>query len=261
MVQGREILQEFKLALQGSRLKKELVEKRDNGYRNYGSRFGLLFEAQSSPILKKAFLSSQVTKCVDFGCLVLAAGESKRMGVQKLLLEYKGKPLLTHVIQLVRSLPVKHKVIVLGRDSQKIRSQVELCDFKILENPHYQLGISSSIKLGFQELCDKVDAILVVLGDQPLVKEQTVKTLLVEHEKSKPLATVPTHKGKRGNPVILSVELKERIQNLQGDRGASQLFDSLGKRVLYVEVDDPGILIDIDTSKDYYTLLKQNAFW
>jgi hypothetical protein len=55
LVQGREILQEFKLALQGSRLKKELVEKRDNGYRNYGSRFGLLFEAHSSPILKKLF--------------------------------------------------------------------------------------------------------------------------------------------------------------------------------------------------------------
>ncbi|MEM3794232.1 MAG: molybdenum cofactor cytidylyltransferase, partial [Thermoprotei archaeon] len=188
---------------------------------------------------------------MDFGCLILAAGESRRMGTQKLLLEVQGKPILQHVIDTASTIGFPELVVVIGSQSDKIISKINFGSVKIVINNEYRAGLSSSLKLGLKSFTSNPDAYMVMLGDMPFIRPDTLRKLLEEHAKTDPFMSIPVYREKRGNPVIISRRAVKEVETLSGDSGARQLLERHPHEVMWIQVDDEGVILDVDTQEDY----------
>ena len=202
--------------------------------------------------------------------LVLAAGGGTRLGGGKLLLPWKGRPLLVHTLQKALNLPQMLSVtVVLGHQAIKVQDCLEanLVNYfliRVVHNPDWEKGLSSSLQCGLGSLLNSSEAtrlgsILVMLGDQPLVREQTLVQLCQSHNAAcavnpKHAATIPVYQGKRGNPVVLSCLIFPCLFKLSGDIGARALLDAYKKDVLFLPVDDQGVILDVDSPEDYAAL-------
>ena len=204
--------------------------------------------------------------------LVLAAGGGTRLGGGKLLLPWKDSPLLVHVVEKALSMPSLLSVsVVLGHQAEKLQSCLETAflatsapPLRIVHNPRWEEGLSTSLQCGLKALLDSSEAtrlrnILVLLGDLPLVREDTLALLCKSHHDAcagnpKHAATIPTYLGKRGNPVVLSRLLFPLLFTMQGDTGARSLLTTFAENALFLPVNDQGILLDIDSPEDYAAL-------
>ncbi len=182
--------------------------------------------------------------------VVLAAGESRRMGRPKQLLEVCGRPMLEHVLRMLSGL-FERVVVVLGHAYAEVLNAVEVPgNALVVFNPRYGEGISTSVRAGLSAL--DAEAYLIYLGDMPCVRPTTIVALVEAYRRGGRPAVVPTYRGMRGNPVVVSRALKPLAEGLTGDRGLSSVLDAVGP--LYVEVDDEGVLIDVDTPRDVEAL-------
>lgn len=179
--------------------------------------------------------------------IVLAAGTSSRMGSPKSLLMVGGRSLLEHVLETVRDAQVDDIVVVLGHEANRIRSQVSFDGARSVVNPAYAEGMSSSIRAGVRAADARSDGFLIVLGDQPFVASATLETLIARRNDSNARILIPTYEGRRGNPVLLDRSLSEEVQSITGDQGCRAIFGRHTQGILEVPVDDPGILVDLDT--------------
>lgn len=186
---------------------------------------------------------------VQVSVIVLAAGTASRMGRPKQLAHLGGVPILVHVLRTVREAGLKDIIVVLGSSAEAIKKEVGLEGFGVVENSAYSQGISGSIKLGLSQVAIETRAVLILLADQPLVLSSTLIRLIAEYGRSRPQAAIPTYQGRPGNPVLLDRSLFDKARQLKGDEGfRSILRDS--QNVIRIEVDDPGILLDVDTPED-----------
>lgn len=202
--------------------------------------------------------------------VVLAAGAGSRLGGGKLLLPWRGKPIIVHVAETAVAVSAFHSLsVVTGCNAPEVAGALAehlpdapLC---LVENVHWREGMSSSLRLGLETALSRSDGediagVMFLLGDQPLVQQETLEALLYAHEEALRRnpghpATAPIHAGKRGNPVILSRRLFPEIMALQGDVGARNILASQGNGVLLVSVADPGVGIDVDSQDAYHRLL------
>lgn len=200
--------------------------------------------------------------------LVLAAGGGARLGGGKLLLPWRGRPVILHTLGAVAAVPhVREIVLVTGHGAERMREVVRdgflaaSPPLRIVENPRWRDGQSASLRRGVAEIMaaprlNSLAGVMIVLGDQPLVRSETFGLLAEAHiaaSRRTPghLATVPVHGGRRGNPVVLSPELFPDVMRLEGDVGARRILAALGDETLRVPVDDPAVLRDVDTPEDY----------
>jgi molybdenum cofactor cytidylyltransferase len=174
--------------------------------------------------------------------IVLAAGESTRFGRPKQLL------FLDRVLENLRGANLDDIVVVLGAHAEEIRRQVRFDNERVVVNPDYALGMSTSIQAGLRALPPGVEAAMIVLGDQPYVSPATLNELIAEFRRVRPPALSPTHDGRRGNPVVIAAALFPEMMALRGDAG----FRAIAGRhdVAELAVDDQGVLIDIDSPAD-----------
>ncbi|WP_169726956.1 nucleotidyltransferase family protein [Desulfovibrio cuneatus] len=198
--------------------------------------------------------------------LVLAAGQGSRLGGSKQLLPWQGKPLLAHVLEQVDALPaIHHKACIVGHAAQAVQEAVQgYAGWQFLENTHWAQGQSTSLGLGLhwvQSLPqgEGVQAVLVLLGDMPLVLPATLHALidafsLAQQQRRPVQAVLPTYQGQRGNPVLLGCSLFPALGAITGDAGARGVLATLQEKLL-LPVPDPGILYDIDTPEAYAKLL------
>ena len=199
--------------------------------------------------------------------VVLAAGMSRRMAaaVPKQLLCIAGKPLLEHALKSIRAAGISEIVLVLGAEADAIQRQVQLDGARVVINPDYQQGMGTSLRAGLGALSSAAGAALIVLADQPFVQPETLQRLIVFHEQShhqqsshaqslyeQPRAQIvlPLYRGFRGNPVLLDRSVFAEVMGLSGDVGCRAIFGSHTEGIHKLEVDDPGILLDIDTEDD-----------
>ncbi len=140
-------------------------------------------------------------------------------------------------------------MVVLGHRADEIASRIGTAGVDIIINPLFAEGISSSIKEGIAALRADVAAALMVIGDQPLLRPETIDRLLEAYEVSVAKAILPTFQGKRGNPAFLDLSLRPYVEALEGDMDCRQILEEL-EEVLTLEVDDPGVLVDVDTQGD-----------
>jgi xanthine dehydrogenase accessory factor len=178
--------------------------------------------------------------------IVLAAGQATRFGQCKQLITLSGKALLQHVLDNLAQSKIDEVVVVLGARAEEIREQIQFGKARVLMNPDYANGMSTSIQAGLRAI--NADAAMIVLADQPLVASRTLDLLIDEYRRSKPSVVIPTFNGFRGNPVIVDRSLFAEMMGIRGDIGCRSIFGNHPVHML--PVDDRGVITDIDTPED-----------
>ena len=183
------------------------------------------------------------------GALVLGAGRSSRMGVNKLVQTIEGKPLIARVVAAAVEAGAQPVVVVTGYDAPALAAALEGRPLERVHNPRWQEGMSTSLAAGILALEGRVDAALVCLGDMPRVNADDLGALVQAFERGggNGAAWVPVHEGKRGNPVLWSARWFGRLRRLEGDKGARALLAELDEEVVEVVVPGAGVLLDVDT--------------
>jgi molybdenum cofactor cytidylyltransferase len=187
--------------------------------------------------------------------IILAAGKSTRMGEAKQLLRLGDGTVLGQTIENVRRSQMDEVVLVLGSSAEAIRRQLPVSlleGLKVVINPAYAQGMASSLQAGLSALDAQIDAALIVLADQPFIRPQTLNQ--IAGHASKAQIVIPSYRGVRGNPVLLDRSVFAQVMELQGDVGCRAIFSSHTERTLKLEVEDEGILLDIDSREDYEQL-------
>jgi molybdenum cofactor cytidylyltransferase len=187
--------------------------------------------------------------------MILAAGESKRMGRVKQLLPFRGSTLLGQTMETLLQSQAAEIVVVLGYQAEKIIPQIAREPVKIVVNPDFEQGMSSSIKYGLGHISEAADGVMIVLGDQPLIEKETIDLLIEKHRQSDCGIILPVYKGMRGHPVIFKMRYKDELLRLTGDIGGKEIVERHPSDVLEVEVDSEGVVISIDVVSDYQSLI------
>jgi molybdenum cofactor cytidylyltransferase len=167
----------------------------------------------------------------------------------KPLVTVGGKPLLDHVLATARKAGLTDIVVVLGAAADQIRAAVVLNDCKVILNDSFEQGIGTSVSQGLANVSCDSQAAVMLLADAPLVLTSTLVALQSAYAKSRPPAVILTYQGQRGNPVLLDRQLFPQAMQLTGDEGFRSILRNVPD-VLQLEVDDPGIVLDIDTTDD-----------
>lgn len=185
------------------------------------------------------------------GVVILAAGSSSRLGYAKQLVEFKGKSLLQHAIDISDLLEFDTKVLVLGARKEEIESEIDQKEFEIVMNENWEEGMSTSIIEGVlrsQELENELDHILILLSDQPFVSKERIEELIqVQLDKNSP-ATFSEYAGNVGVPAIFSSEVFPYLKDLKGDQGAKKLIQDQKFDFETVKFEKGNF--DVDTVKD-----------
>ena len=182
--------------------------------------------------------------------IVLAAGQAARFGRCKQLVPLGGKPLLEHVLDTLRQSKVDDVVVVLGAYAGEIRQRVRFDRERVVLNPDYADGMSTSIQAGLRALPATTEAAMIVLADQPYVMWPTLDALIDEYRRTGASVVIPTYTGSRGNPVIVDRALFPEMMDIRGDIGCRAIFGNHAESIVKVAVDDPGVVTDIDTTED-----------
>jgi molybdenum cofactor cytidylyltransferase len=184
--------------------------------------------------------------------VVLAAGLARRMGRQKVLLEFRGKPVVRWSVEGV--VPhVGDVVVVTGREDAEIRAALAGSAVRFVVNPRPQDGQGTSIATGVGALKPWTRAVLVVLGDQPRMPASVVPALIAAHARSGKAIVAPMYRGTRGTPVLFSSAVFPELAALRGDAGARAVVDAQPERVETVAI-DAEMPPDVDTPEDYARL-------
>ena len=181
--------------------------------------------------------------------LVLAAGQSRRMGERnKLLIEVDGRPMLRHAVEAATGAGVRETVVVTGHERERVEAALAGLPVRFVHNPDYAEGLSTSLKAGVGALGRKVDGALVLLGDMPRVTAEHLRRLIEAFDPTEGRGiVVPTHHGKRGNPVLWARAYFAAMRDLQGDVGAKHLIGEHEDEVAEVDLPDEATLLDVDT--------------
>lgn len=213
---------------------------------------GLLKEIPGRPMPRAEAsrpLTSPAPRKRRIAAIVLAAGQSRRMGRRnKLLAEVDGKPMVARTVDAVLASQASGLIVVLGHQAAKVRAALSDADVTFVDNPDYAEGISTSLKRGLAALPPDVEGALICLGDMPRISAVEIDRLIAEFDPAAGRAIcVPTHDGKRGNPVLLAQRFFAEVLDISGDIGARQMIGTYPEMVHEVEMDSDAVLLDIDT--------------
>jgi molybdenum cofactor cytidylyltransferase len=165
---------------------------------------------------------------MPIAALVLAAGGSRRLGRPKQLEPWGETNLLGHVVARVAAFGVDEVWVVLGHDAERIIAETDLGDAGIIENPEWEEGIASSLRVGLDALTrlSRCERVVVVIGDQPELSSEVVSALLSSHLSSGKPVSIPKYRYSWGNPVVVERSLWPRLMSLEGDEGARRLLQA-----------------------------------
>ena len=196
--------------------------------------------------------------------ILLAAGKSTRMaGENKLLKEINGIPLIKYSIKNILASSIDELVIVVGHEKGVINNCIDVNKkLKIIFNSDYENGIASSIKFGLKNISNKAEAFFICLADMPMISQNIYNKLIksrynynkkkiIKHSKE---IIVPTYDGRKGNPVLFSKSMKEKIMDITGDNGAKKIIELYPEKVLNVPFKNDKILLDFDTQENFNSL-------
>jgi molybdenum cofactor cytidylyltransferase len=186
--------------------------------------------------------------------VLLGAGESKRMGRNKLSLPWGRKTVFEHSLGTLLQSHVREVVVVLrglndspGWKERQRRGRT----IKVVKNPYYRRGMSTSIRRGLQAIDSRVRGILIALGDQPLIKARTINALIHAFDRRSGTIVIPSFRGKKGHPVIFDRRYVDELLKLKGDAGGRSIIEKYPEEVWLVRVRSEGVIKDIDTWKEY----------
>jgi molybdenum cofactor cytidylyltransferase len=186
--------------------------------------------------------------------LLLAAGESIRMGAFKQLLPVAGKTFVECCVDTLLSSRVDDVVVVTGHRAAEVRQALGTRPIRIVHNTDYRDGMSASLVCGIRSLPEETNAALIALADQPTVESAAVDAVIGQYLVHHPLIVIPTFGGRNGHPVLLDMELRNEILAMDPDLGLRQVVHSHAGATLRVEVKTDSVLRDFDYPEDYQKL-------
>jgi molybdenum cofactor cytidylyltransferase len=192
-----------------------------------------------------------------YWAIILAAGESKRMGFPKMLLQFNGMSMLENVIKNVTASGVDNTLVVLGAEREALTDLVSKTSVEYCFNDNYKEGMLSSVKCGFRNLTSDPEAVLVFQGDQPFISPGIINRIIEGYRSSGKGIVIPVYKGKRGHPLLIDRKYQNEIELLDDREGLRSLSHKFHDDVLEIETDDPGILRDFDTYEEYEKEINQ----
>src|SRR6185437_3762798 len=188
--------------------------------------------------------------------LILGAGASQRFGPPKQLQPYRGTTMLGWVVdQAQRATTLAEVVVVLGRAADEVRAQVDFGAARVVKNPMFGEGCSSSYRAGIGAINPESSAIMIILGDRPQVTPEIIDGLGAEWHDA-PIALC-SYQGRKGHPMIFARSLFSELVDLHGDKAAWKLVDANAPLVQEVEFDIP-YPDDINTPEDFARLITPN---
>lgn len=210
---------------------------------------GLLKEIPARPLPRAEATAVTVPSAPRIAAIILAAGQSRRMGAEnKLLADIDGKPMVARVADAVTASRAAPVLAVLGHEADRVRAALSGADVAYAENPNFAEGLSTSLIAGLSALPEDVDGALVCLGDMPRVDASVIDRLIAAFDPLEGRAIcVPTFNGKQGNPILLARRFFGEMGEITGDRGARHLIDGYQELTCEVEMAGDGVLVDVDT--------------
>ena len=193
--------------------------------------------------------------------ILLAAGESKRMGGEnKLLKEINGIPLLNYSIKNILGSSIDELIVILGHEKSLIENIIKKNKkIKFIYNENYKNGISSSIIKGLNHISQNSEAFFICLADMPNINQNIYNKLIKARysynkkliSKKKKEIIIPIFEEKVGNPILFSKFMKNEMMSVKGDTGAKKIIQKNKNKILYVQVKNSGVTLDFDTKKDF----------
>ncbi|VAV92724.1 Molybdopterin molybdenumtransferase / Molybdenum cofactor cytidylyltransferase [hydrothermal vent metagenome] len=220
---------------------------------------GLLSEYPGRPQPRESRKGAiTMEKPKKIAALILAAGQSRRMGQDnKLLLPYGEETVLSHVLTQVRQAGLENIYGVTGHQRQAIEQEFSRHNVTAFHNDLYAEGMSTSVKLGIRSLPSDCDAVLIILGDMPNISADILKQIMAAYDPACDRSIIiPTCNGKRGNPILWDRAFFSDFEELAGDMGAKKLLGDYPEFIHEVDVDSDVIFLDIDTYEAYARLKK-----
>lgn len=183
--------------------------------------------------------------------LLLAAGASRRFGggLQKLVQDLKGRPVVRWSAESLMGAPVDQVSVVVGSSDRPVRDALSGLDVRFVHNAAADQGMASSIAVGVSALAAETEAVLVALGDEPLVGRDPVRRVIERYRQGGASVVAPSFCGVRGHPVLFDRTVFPELSALSGDRGARGVADRVPARLAIVELDVPKP-VDVDTPGD-----------
>lgn len=183
--------------------------------------------------------------------IVLAAGRSSRMGLQKLLLPFAGKTVITHIVDQLLASVIDKVYVVVGHEPDRIAHHLASRPVGVVTNPDYEAGMLFSIRCGFKALSSDCNAVLVALGDQPGITSQLVDKMIHSLEETDKGILVPLYHGKRGHPILVAKHYQAEILTRHDDIGLRGLLHTHPDDIFELNVSTSSVLQDMDYPQDY----------
>ena len=193
----------------------------------------------------------------EIWAIILAAGESRRMGFPKMLLAFEGKTMIENVISNVHESKVNRIMVVLGAVREPLVQVIEKSDVRYCYNDNFKDGMLSSVICGFRNLPSDYNAVMVFQGDQPLIKPAAINTVIEAYLSSGKGIVIPIHKKRRGHPILIDRKYRNEVEYLSPARGLRSLAQKFSDDVLEIETEETGILRDFDTYDEYRKEINQ----
>lgn len=183
--------------------------------------------------------------------ILLAAGDSTRMGQPKALLPFEEVTFIDSILNKLAAIHCDPIISILGHSAELICQKTSVNAFQCFQNPHPEYGMLSSLKIAIEKLPLETMGFILTLVDHPLVKLDTYQQLIAMAKANPANIIIPRYYGRKGHPVYFGRPFFESILNLPLDQGARAVIQENEANVKYLQVDDEGILKDIDTPQDF----------
>jgi molybdenum cofactor cytidylyltransferase len=189
--------------------------------------------------------------------IVLAAGLSRRMGAQKLLLPLAGQTVIGHVVDRVLQSEVRQVFVVVSDGNNGVTDAVAPKRVSIVVNSDTQGDMLSSVRAGLRALPKACEAALLVLGDQPTLQPQIINQLIDCHRTMPDKINVPAYEGKRGHPLLFARRYITKVLTHYDGIGLRGLLQEYADEVNELAVHDADVLEDMDLPKDYQKIRRK----
>jgi molybdenum cofactor cytidylyltransferase len=180
--------------------------------------------------------------------VVLAAGTASRFGTTKQLQDYQGMPLVTRAVRLAEEVCGADSLLVVGMDRAAVAAAAAPLQGFFTINSDFEQGLATSVSCGIKSICDKADAVLLLLADQPLITAAHLQDLIAACSNSADAIVATAYAGASGVPAIFPRRDFQALIELQGDRGGRSIIESAGDRLQLIEFEDASV--DIDRPED-----------
>lgn len=192
---------------------------------------------------------------LKISCIILAGGESRRFGSNKLILPFGKSTVLQSVVDVFDHPGIIEKIVVAGNHAGEIMDLHKNLHVSWIVNPHPEKEVGSSLQAGLRHISVSADAVMITHGDMPLIKKETVDEMIVQYQSNS--IVIPVYQGRKGHPVLMDRSVAIKCLDPGLTFPLRQIIRDHESQIKYFNTGDEGILLDIDTPDDYALLLSK----